>query len=187
MLATQLPSSLSEILDEWHLYDDAFSRLESALSETELEKALSCIDTYNFRVNTRLRSTAGQVDYRKKRVELNKHLLDDKYEKERIDTLLHELAHAITYHVYGERGHTKAWREMLAILGSTDLRRCHEYRFLPKHKKRYAYQCKDCGHTATRARRIHKKGKLHLWHHPPCIKLKNRGRYHFIDLKEQSV
>lgn len=60
----------------------------------------------------------GQCCYTKKLIRLSKTYISLNEEELVKNTILHEIAHAISYHVYGERGHGKTWRFVCIKIGA---------------------------------------------------------------------
>jgi hypothetical protein len=62
----------------------------------------------------------GQCDYRKKTVCINLHLHKNSSEEQIVDTMLHEIAHALDYLVDGKSsGHGTHWKSISGQLGNT--------------------------------------------------------------------
>lgn len=109
------------------------------------------------RWNPRMRTSAGRAWWPDRLIELNPKMRDfGEPEIER--TLLHELAHLVAYERCGRRKirpHGREWRQACADLGiggesathSLPLRRARQ-------KRRYAYDCPNCGAAIRRVRRI---------------------------------
>lgn len=70
-------------------------------------------------LNPRMRSTAGRARYSLNQIELNTRLLSEN--PDHIEqTLGHELAHLLSYEIFGSklgRGHKKAWRSVMTRFG----------------------------------------------------------------------
>lgn len=75
---------------------------------------------YNFRLKT----TAGQFWSQDMRIVLHPGLLNAE-KQDHIATFLHELAHAMQFTVYKQRGHGASWWEMMHQLGQQP-RRTHQ-------------------------------------------------------------
>lgn len=58
--------------------------------------------------------------------------------------ILHELAHAITFVLYGETGHTKNWKEILIYIGGDGKVR-YDARKLKMPVLKYTLKCTNCG------------------------------------------
>ena len=106
--------------------------------------------------NSRLRTTAGRADYRRKRISLNPRLLEHPAEIDR--TLRHELAHILAQFRAG-RGrilpHGDEWHAACRDLGIADEKRCHDLPFPASARaRRYLYKCPHCKCDFRRVRRI---------------------------------
>jgi predicted SprT family Zn-dependent metalloprotease len=106
--------------------------------------------------NSRLKTTAGRADYRRKLISLNPRLLEHPAEIDR--TLRHELAHILAQFRAG-RGrilpHGDEWRSACRDLGIADEKRCHDLPFPPSARpRRYVYKCPNCKRDFHRVRRI---------------------------------
>jgi len=106
--------------------------------------------------NSRLKTTAGRADYRRKVISLNLRLLEHPAEIDR--TLRHELAHILAQFRAG-RGrilpHGDEWRAACRDLGIADEKRCHNLPFPASARaRRYLYKCPNCKCDFHRVRRI---------------------------------
>ena len=106
--------------------------------------------------NSRLKTTAGRADYRRKLISLNPRLLEHPAEIDR--TLRHELAHILAQFRAG-RGrilpHGDEWRTACRDLGIADEKRCHNLPFPASARaRRYLYKCPNCKCHFHRVRRI---------------------------------
>jgi len=93
----------------------------------------------------------GCCKYSKKKITLSKYLYSNNLDKvdELIDTILHEIAHAISLHLYGidqGRGHGKEWRSVALQVGSNG-KRCSKV--LKQKNTKYTAKCpnSDCDVT----------------------------------------
>ena len=85
--------------------------------------------------NSRMKTSAGRADYRRKLISLNPRLFEHPEEIDR--TLRHELAHILAQFRAGRRRilpHGTEWRKACRDLGITDEKRCHN---LPFEARRY--------------------------------------------------
>jgi predicted SprT family Zn-dependent metalloprotease len=89
---------------------------------------------------------AGSCQYRRKTITLSRHLARNASEAEILDTLLHEIAHAL---VGPRHNHDAAWRAKAIEIGSSG-ERCHALRFAPP---RYIVSCRNGCWSATAERR----------------------------------
>lgn len=89
---------------------------------------------------------AGCCDYRRKRISLALQFVRQVSEEEILDTLLHEIAHAL---VGKKHNHDAVWKAKAQAIGSSG-ERCHDSRFCPP---RYIVACRNGCWTATAERR----------------------------------
>lgn len=178
----QVEFELGSVLKQWKLAKPVERCIHSLAKTTPKSLIKSYVFSYEFKPNNRFTTCAGLTRYSQRLLELNHRLLKPGREKERNETLLHELAHVLAYRLYRHHGHGEPWQDIMRRLGISDPYRYHEYSFLrSSYKKHYIYECKDCGFQSHRSKKIHKEGKLHLWYHAPCLKRRNKGRYRFLD------
>ena len=107
--------------------------------------------------NTRLKSSAGRADYRRKLILLNPRLHE--HGTAEIDrTFRHELAHLLAQFRAGRRRilpHGNEWRAACQDLGISDETRCHNLPFpISERPRRFLYKCPNCQRDFARARRI---------------------------------
>lgn len=93
---------------------------------------------------TKTKFTYGYCDYMSNKIVLNlDHVLHSPVEAI-VDTILHECAHAVDYHYYGNAGHGKTWREVSRMFGShpratskilsEELAAKHAKKYVPNYK-----------------------------------------------------
>ncbi|ALA45108.1 hypothetical protein ADS69_00003 [Enterobacter phage phiEap-3] len=84
-------------------------------ARTMMEKHGLISNGWTFRINGRITKTLGRCSYAKKLIELSgRHVAEDIYE-DILDTLLHEIAHALVGRGYE---HGKVWQAMALRLGA---------------------------------------------------------------------
>lgn len=91
---------------------------EEALSLLELEVKMHKLERFSCRINNRLKSTLGQVRWRKNGdnlIELSGSYIDAACDSAIIDTVLHEIAHAC---VGFGHSHDGVWKSAAAKLGA---------------------------------------------------------------------
>lgn len=97
-------------------------------------------------VNNRKRA-CGFCEYRKKKISLSKFYIENNPDTLIINTILHEIAHALApFH-----GHDDTWKKQAVVIGCTP-KRVNETAVMPKDKK-YTGTCPICGKTWQRHRR----------------------------------
>lgn len=99
---------------------------------------------YKARIVDRKANYFGCCDYRIKKVELNIHLMHSSNKEDIIDTMKHEIAHAIDMCEYGNSsGHGRRWKNIARALGC-DPRASHSNKARNIH-----YKYVICLHTPT--------------------------------------
>jgi predicted SprT family Zn-dependent metalloprotease len=101
----------------------------------------------------------GCCKYSVKKITLSKQLCEknlDKLDTQIVDTILHEIAHALCYHVYGSnngRGHNRFWRDIAIQIGC-----CGETYYCSKTiesvESKYTLVCDSCNKTTPLHRKI---------------------------------
>ncbi|MGC6425488.1 MAG: SprT-like domain-containing protein [Akkermansiaceae bacterium] len=107
--------------------------------------------------NPRMRSTAGRATWPVCLIELNTHLPSISEEEVR-RTLLHELAHLVTYERLGHARcapHGEKWQQACADLGIPGETATHRLA-LPSRtlKRQWKYVCRSCGASFERVRKF---------------------------------
>jgi predicted SprT family Zn-dependent metalloprotease len=102
------------------------------------------------RRNGRVNYTLKFISLSKPKAKVNLHQIDGPIK----NTILHEIAHAFSYHIYGHsgRGHCDKWRSIAIQIGC-DGSRCSSGYEAPKSK--YTLVCDDCGKESP----MHRKPK----------------------------
>ena len=157
----------------------------------ELARSEARIATLTPRVRvvwySRLRNSAGRAHFTESRIELNPRLaaLGDPSEIER--TLLHELAHLLSWHravtkADGSRlarprkidAHGPEWRQACADLGIPDESRCHNLELAPRRKvkPKFAFICPHCKEHLLRVKPLARHSAC-----APCCKRHNKGQF----------
>lgn len=90
--------------------------------------------------------TAGYVLYSKNTIRFNLDILKYNTEAFLKRTPVHEVAHLVSYAVYGRigTGHGKVWKAVVASLGGIP-ERCHSYDVSKVVGIGYKYNCSKCG------------------------------------------
>ena len=116
--------------------------------------------------NSRLKTTAGRCrisNFDETVIELNPKY--NKFSKERIlGTFRHEMAHAISYKIYGSKGHSDIFKIICKNIGGTmneqmasdRYKDCATDQYITSQDK-YKYTCPKCGQVMKRKRKISKK------------------------------
>ena len=90
----------------------------------------------------------GLCCYDEKMLKLSVHLTDLNDEKEVMDTILHEIAHALTP---DDAGHGKQWKAKCIEIGARPVRCYGNEVNAPQHKVIYSLECSSCGNTLNKA------------------------------------
>lgn len=152
---------IDKLLNALVKYDNVFGQYD----------VIGYLEGWNVRINSRAKGRLGQCSYGKKEIQLSAFITAD----EQVHTLLHEIAHAISYFVFKERGHGRAWKSVMIMLGQQP-NRCGSSQTLKEAKIRSAkhvYACSDCGFEWLAQRRW--KSVVGRYH-PKCRHKENRGR-----------
>ena len=124
--------------------------------------------------NSRLKTSAGRADYRKKLILLNPRLFEHPAEIDR--TLRHELAHILAQFRAGRRrilAHGDEWRAACRDLGIADEKRCHNLPFASRtYATRFVYRCPNCKQEFPRVRRLRRAVACLT-----CCRAHNGGEY----------
>lgn len=97
----------------------------------------------------------GACHYRKRKITMSWHIVALNGEAECIDTLLHEIAHALTPH---DGGHGRVWQRKAREIGCTATR-CYNSEKVRTPRGNYEAQCSICERTYTR----HRRTRRALW------------------------
>ena len=120
-------------------FNDAAALAEGLMAEHKLRGWVFC---YN-----RGKRTLGMCDYTRKRIELSRYFVSHNEEAAVLDTVLHEIAHALA----GERaGHGPKWRAVCERIGAKPERLDREAVMPRGH---WAATCPGCGSIHRRFRR----------------------------------
>ncbi len=98
----------------------------------------------------------GQCSYTNKRISLSKPLASNNLDNffQINDTILHEIAHALSYKIHGRRGmgHCKRWVHVAKSIGCNGIR-CYNSDEVNKIEHKYTLVCDTCGGENPRHRR----------------------------------
>lgn len=116
------------------------------------------LSDYSFHFDS-AKKRAGICRYNRKKISLSIDICRNNLDRddEIMDTLLHEIAHALSYKLYGRQavGHGYLWKHIAKQVGAKP-QRCYTSRDYKPVKGKYTATCSSCGHT----RDYHKKLKL---------------------------
>lgn len=89
-------------------------------------------------------STSGRAYYLRNLILLNRQLFHENQNKFLTNTIPHELAHLISFTLYGQAGmgHKLHWKNVMRVLG-VQASRCHCYQTTPARvvKRKFGYTC----------------------------------------------
>ena len=132
-----------------------------------LQKYNLTADGWSFRWD-RARRRFGSCDYGRRQITLSVHLARINTLAQCMDTVLHEVAHAIAGQA---AGHGPAWKEACRLVGAQP-ERCYTADEVKQPPSKYVRYCPSCGHATPlyrRSRKMYACGK--------CCKKHNKGRF----------
>lgn len=131
---------------------------------------------YRFEFNNRKRAF-GTCYYSQKKISLSLPLCSENLDKidTRIrNTILHEIAHALSVYVYGirsGRGHGHNWKAIAKQIGC-DGERCYDGETVNLPKAKYSLTCDNCGYESPKHRKVSRKYAC-----AKCCKAHNGGKF----------
>ena len=109
------------------------------------------LKTFAVRFNSRMRTAGGRaklneiLSKKTSWIELNPTYWRRSENKDRWDTVLHEVAHCLCYFAYPDKriGHGREWKNMCRLIGLENPTRCHDTDMRDKRAKRrkFGYRC----------------------------------------------
>lgn len=128
-------------------------------------------------INHRARSRAGQADRKKRTIELTGLFFEATgRENDHAQTLLHEVAHLVSYFAYPRCSpHGREWKRIMIAFGA-NTNRCCNYPYLKEAKAltaKHQYECMDCD-LVHHTKRALLRPDLRL--HSPCKHKPNGGK-----------
>jgi len=140
---------------------------------------------WSVKIDRRPKGRLGQCRLYKREIGLTGWHVEGSEDNEVIDTILHELAHALAWVRYGSRGHCAKWRAMCIELGAVPKARSKR---LETNKMRPSYKwsatCTACN-TEHKCHRITKKYKD--LYSCTCQKNININKRIFLVFKENKI
>lgn len=109
----------------------------------------------------------GQCHYRNRTIKLSRPLTQINNEAQVTDTILHEIAHALT----PGKHHNKHWQRKAEEIGCNP-KRCYDIKQTEIPKPLYQLKCENCNHTVPRYRETKTKYACNK-----CCKQYNQGKY----------
>ncbi|EWH09361.1 hypothetical protein DS2_13224 [Catenovulum agarivorans DS-2] len=139
------------LLDKKHIVKTSFNKLIASYAEQYPD-----LTGYSLKFNQGKRQL-GSCHYLKKQITISAHILEHNPIELQLDTLAHELAHALAYIADGHRGHGRPWQKWARALGATPKARTRE----PiKTQAKYQLVCKRLDKIEELPRSYHKKVSL---------------------------
>lgn len=99
---------------------------------------------WSFGWDYKTRRRLGCCHYLKSRISLSSWYVEHNDESLVLDTILHEIAHALAFHWYGEKGHGPRWASYCVKLGCRP-QTCWKQAVAPQRQFRAI--CQQCGRT----------------------------------------
>lgn len=115
----------------------------------------------------------GCCSYRNRTISMSRPLCEVNMGREKLmDTLLHEMAHAIAKQRTGVcQGHNDVWKRICVEIGANP-QRCYTSEQVTAVKSKYEYKCPNCGKLYRRHKRMTKQTSC-----GDCCRKYNGGRY----------
>tara|TARA_B100000085_G_C18509609_1_gene499050 strand:+ start:397 stop:870 length:474 start_codon:yes stop_codon:yes gene_type:complete len=112
------------------------------------------------------KTSLGRCHYTEEKITLSKWYVELNEEKDVEDTILHEIAHALSFLKYGKKGtgHGVLWKQMCRKIGAKPNRIHQGVIEYPNNHYKYSSTC--CGHTWG----MHRMGKGRRYLCPKCDK-----------------
>lgn len=185
-------TTLMKFLEETRTLDTVLSGLDRIAERTnpavDSSEILTKLEEFHVVFNGRTVRRAGGYSHDRKYIELHSTLMVEGREEHRNSTLLHEVAHAITVAIFGQRPspHGREWKFVMTMLGRPT-KRTHSYDFLSEGKlPNLIYACQKCEHEIPAQRR--KKYPPENYYHTACghagklyLKRNNKTRQFFAN------
>ena len=113
------------------------------------------------------KSSLGRCHYMEEKITLSKWYVELNDEKEVEDTILHEIAHALSFLKYGKKGtgHGVLWKQMCRKIGAKPNRIHQGIVEYPNNHYKYSSTC--CGRTWGK----HRMSKAHRYICPKCNRI----------------
>ncbi len=105
---------------------------------------------------------SGFISYGHNYIAINAPLLEQEKENLINRTISHEVAHHVSFFVFGKSGHCQTWRNIWSRLGGTNISRCHSFNVKGIAKERTVlYHLIDI-RTSRVVKNYYRKPKLNL-------------------------
>jgi len=126
--------------------DKAFSVLRGEMNKQGL-------NNWSIGFNNR-KSSAGLTNLKKHSIVLSRFLLMFASDDQILDTMRHEIAHAIDYEQRGFTNHDRFWKLVARRVGANPQRVVEDDSWAKKIPSKYTYVCERCGYSVNVNRRL---------------------------------
>ena len=92
-------------------------------------------------------------------ISLSRKLVEINNESQVLDTILHEIAHAMDYEERGDTDHGTNWKRIAIEIGCNG-ERCYDLSEVKQPKMKYTTECGNCGNTNGKMRNNGKKSHV---------------------------
>ena len=104
-------------------------------------------------------------------ISLSRKLVEINNESQVLDTILHEIAHAMDYEERGDTDHGTNWKRIAIEIGCNG-ERCYDLSEVKQPKMKYTTECGNCGNTNGKMRKPKRRPAC-----GSCCKKYNNGKY----------
>jgi predicted SprT family Zn-dependent metalloprotease len=111
-----------------------------AIKLTKKHLIKNCLYEWEVKLNN-TRSCNGSCNYNKKTIFLSNFLVDTATDEDILDTILHEIAHAIDFKTRGKSNHDWKWKKIAKQLGANPKRCANK---MVGVKLKYNFCCPNC-------------------------------------------
>ena len=125
------------------------------------------------------KSSVGLTKFGSRTIELSVYLIRYSSNEQIIDTIRHEIAHAIQFETFGYSNHDKEWKKIASMIGANPSRTIEDADFSKKILKKYSYSCQCCGITFGASRKLIRLDRRFCKH---CYDLYNK-KCRFIEVQ----
>jgi predicted SprT family Zn-dependent metalloprotease len=91
------------------------------------------------------KSSAGYTHFKTKTIALSNYLIKLSSNEQILDTMRHEIAHAVDFEERGTSDHSWRWQIKARKVGASPTRIVENQEYLKKVKWKYTYKCQGCG------------------------------------------
>ena len=103
------------------------------------------------------KNTLGTCYWIKKFIRISKYHLEKSSKNAMVDTLLHEIAHAISYERDKNTGHNYKWKQVCKEIGAEPSRLASDYHIPQSYEYKYVAVCPNCGKKSYMNRKTRSK------------------------------